>query len=375
MTDVIDEIRSAVIRCPLETPVVFGGWKITHREFALVGLRSASGVVGYAYCLTRDGPVKEIVDRTIAPQYVGSAADDPQSAFFKALWSNHSVHAAGIGMRALSVTDIAAWDLAARLAGQPLAEYLGGSGMRLPATSIVGYPPSMSPEATALQVTDLMDRGWNRFKLPISPDLDTTVRRLEAVRAVAPDAWIGVDANMIFHSSAEVIDFARQVEHLSLGWIEDIVPPGDAAMVRAARESSATPIAVGDEQGGSYYPEALLLRDAVDVLRVDATTDGGITRLRQIIPAVLAAGTRISPHMFPHVHARLLGGLGVSAPVEWGIPGTGVHPMDDPLDQPVVHDGLMEPPSDEPGLGRIIDLPWLGSVEVDDPDGVLEWVS
>jgi hypothetical protein len=35
----------------------------------------------------------------------------------------------------------------------------------------------------------------------------------------------------------------------------------------------------------------------------------------------------------------------------------------------------MEPPSDEPGLGRIIDLPWLGSMEVDDPDGVLEWVS
>jgi DNA polymerase len=37
---------------------------------------------------------------------------------------------------------------------------------------------------------------------------------------------------------------------------------------------------MGDEQGGSYHPQALLRFDAVDVNRVDATTNGGITRLR-----------------------------------------------------------------------------------------------
>ena len=37
---------------------------------------------------------------------------------------------------------------------------------------------------------------------------------------------------------------------------------------------------MGDEQGGSYHPQALLKFDAVDFNRVDATTNGGITRIR-----------------------------------------------------------------------------------------------
>jgi L-alanine-DL-glutamate epimerase-like enolase superfamily enzyme len=371
-TDRITKVRTVTIKHMLATPIVYGEWVMRHREFALVGIDAESGLRGFAYCLTRDGPVAEIVSRSIAPVYVGSPVTAPEDVFYRALWTNHAVHAAGIGMRALSVVDIAAWDLAAKAAGQSIAGLLGGSLEPLPATAIVGYPPTISAAETAEQVGSLWQAGWRRFKVPISPTLDHSVQRLEAVRAAAPDGWVGFDLNMVLHSAAEVLDFEKRVRHLRLGWIEDVVPPGDAAMVAAVRQGSETPVAMGDEQGGSYHPEALLAMDAVDVLRVDATTNGGVTRLRGIVKRARDKGVPVSPHMFPHVHSRVMAALGCEAPIEWGIPGTGVHPMDDCLDQPVVRDGYMEPLPGSPGFGVLAEPGWIANQVIKDPEGLLD---
>jgi L-alanine-DL-glutamate epimerase-like enolase superfamily enzyme len=369
--DRIAQVRTVTIKHMLATPILYGEWVMRHREFALVRIDSEAGLSGFAYCLTRDGPIAEIVSRSIAPVYVGTPVDNPEEVFYRALWTSHAVHAAGIGMRALSVVDIAAWDLAAKASGQSIARYLGGELRPMMVTAIVGYPPTMSPEETGQQVSSLWEAGWRRFKVPISPSLDLSVARLEAVREAAPQGWVGFDINMVLHSAEEVLEFEKRVRHLQLGWIEDVVPPGDAAMVAAVRRGSATPVAMGDEQGGSYHPEALLALEAVDVLRVDGTTNGGVTRLRGIVRKALDKGVALSPHMFPHVHSRVMAALSLDVPIEWGVPGTGVHPMDDCLSQPVVRDGFMEPLPDEPGFGVLVDPEWIADQVVSDPSGAL----
>jgi L-alanine-DL-glutamate epimerase-like enolase superfamily enzyme len=370
--DRITKVRTVTIKHMLATPIFYGEWVMRHREFALVRVDAESGLRGFGYCLTRDGPVAAIVSRSIAPVYVGSTITRPEDGFYRALWTSHAVHAAGIGMRALSVVDIAAWDLAAKAAHRSIAGFLGGTLRPLPATAIVGYPPTMGVEEIAQQVESLWAAGWRRFKVPISPTLDQSVERLEAVRAAAPDGWVGFDVNMVLHSLEEVLDFEKRVRHLRLGWIEDVLPPGDAAMVAAVRRGSETPVAMGDEQGGSYHPEALLTVGAVDVLRVDATTNGGVTRLRGIVERAGSKGVPVSPHMFPHVHSRLMAALGCEAPIEWGVPGTGVHPMDDCLDQPVVRDGYMAPLPDDPGFGELVEPGWIAKQIIEDPEGVLD---
>jgi L-alanine-DL-glutamate epimerase-like enolase superfamily enzyme len=371
--DRIEAVRAATILHRLEVPIEFGSWVMGHREFFLVRIDAESGLSGFAYGLTRDGPLAPIVERTIAPQYVGEVVDEPERLFFKALWSNNAVHAAGIGMRALSVVDIAAWDLAAKAAGHSITAHLGGERRRMPVTGIVGYPPSIGPAETVAQIASLWSAGWRRFKLPIAPTPERSLARLRAAREAFPDAWLGIDANFLHKTAADAIAFGRRLEELDIGWFEDVVPPGDAQMVRQVREGIRTPVAMGDEQGGSYHPQALLAFDAVDVNRVDATTNGGITRLRPILAAIRGHGNRIAPHMFPHVHSQVLGALGYDeAPIEWGIPGTGVHPMDDALVQPTVRDGLMDPLPELPGLGRLVDPAWIAAQErVDDPDGLL----
>jgi len=374
MTDVdrISRVRVATILHVLEVPIVFGTWIMRHREFALVRMDAESGHSGFSYCLTRDGPLAALVDRTIAPAYVGREVGDPEGSFHAALWTNNAVHAAGLGMRALSVVDLAAWDLAAKAAGQEIATYLGGKRVRMPVTGIVGYPPSISPTATVDQIAGLWAAGWRRFKLPIAPTPDASIDRLRAAREAFPDAWLGIDNNFYSKTAADAIAFGRRLDGLGIGWFEDIVPPGDAAMVAEVRSAIDTPVAMGDEQGGSYHPQALLAFEAVDVLRVDATTNGGITRLRDIVATAATRGVAVAPHMFPHVHSQVLGALGrTDTPIEWGIPGTGVHPMDDSLVQPVVRDGLMDPLPALPGLGVLVDPAWVGAQQVTDPHGLL----
>ena len=148
---------------------------------------------------------------------------------------------------------------------------------------------------------ELYDAGWRRFKLPIAADWDATVARLAAARAVADDLWLGMDANWVFRSAEEVGRFSECIEHLDVGWIEDVVPPGDATLVARARSASRVPIAMGDEQGGAYHPDALLAEESVDVIRIDVTTTGGITRLAAILQRVRASGAAFSCHMFLHV--------------------------------------------------------------------------
>jgi L-alanine-DL-glutamate epimerase-like enolase superfamily enzyme len=219
----------------------------------------------------------------------------------------------------------------------------------------------------------LWSAGWRRFKVPIAPDLDASVNRLRAARAAAPEGWVGFDANMVFRTADDVASFDARVADLNLGWIEDLVPPGDAALVADCRKAASTPVAMGDEQGGSYHPQALLSHDAVDVLRIDLTTNGGVTGMSRVLDQARRSGVAVAPHMYPHLHSRVLPALGATdVPIEWGVPGTGVHPMDDCLEQPVVIDGLMEPLAQRPGFGTLVNVKWLESQHVIDPDGLLD---
>jgi L-alanine-DL-glutamate epimerase-like enolase superfamily enzyme len=222
-----------------------------HREFALCGVVASDGTVGVSFCYTRDGPIREIVGRLVAPHYVGSHEARPDELFDAAAWSNNAVLASGVGHRAISLVDVATWDLAAKLRRQPIEAFLGGEQRRQLGTAIVGYPPTMPLDELEQQVGSLLDEGWRRFKLPVAPTWDATLERLRTVRAMGDELWLGLDSNWIFKRVEDAVEHIRTLEPLGLGWVEDIMPPGHAALVAAVRQAVDVPIAMGDEQGGA----------------------------------------------------------------------------------------------------------------------------
>jgi L-alanine-DL-glutamate epimerase-like enolase superfamily enzyme len=372
MADLIESVAVVTVRSPLPLTIRFGQWVMTHREFALCRIRTEAGLEGFGFVYTRDGPLAAIVRRNIAPLLIGQPYEDPAELHWQAAWSNNAILAGGIGLRALSLVDLATWDLAARAQGQSITAYLGGERRPMPVTAIIGYPPSLTPQEVADQVETYLEAGWRRFKQPIAATLDETRARLRAARAVmGPDCWMGMDCNWVFKNSHDAIEFARSIEDVGLGWIEDVVPPGNARMVAEIRRSSPVPVAMGDEQGGAYHPESILAHDAVDVERIDVTTYGGITRLRDTIAQIEAAGVSFAPHMFAHAHSQVFSALGYDVPIEWGIPGSGVDQFADSLAQPVVRDGRMDPLPEEPGFGMLYNAPWIAQQSIEDDDGLL----
>lgn len=372
MADLIASVAVVTVRSPLPMTIRFGQWVMTHREFALCRLRTEAGLEGFGFVYTRDGPLAAIVRRNIAPLMLGQPYDDPAELHWQAAWSNNAILASGIGLRALSLVDLATWDLAARAKGQSITAYLGGERRSMPVTAIIGYPPSLTPQEVADQVETYLEAGWRRFKQPIAGTLDETRARLRAARAaMGPDCWLGMDCNWVFKNAPDAIEFARSIEDVGLGWMEDIVPPGNARMVAEIRKSGAVPVAMGDEQGGSYHPESILAHDAVDVERIDVTTYGGLTRLRDTLAQIEGHGVSFAPHMFAHAHSQVFSALGHDVPIEWGIPGSGVDQFADSLAQPVVRDGRMEPLPEQPGFGPLYNAPWIAQQIVEDDDGLL----
>lgn len=373
--DVIDSVDVATILAQLPEPIVFGNWVMEHREFALVRIRSRAGLEGWAFTLTRDGAVAEQIRKSLTKVYVGEPVGSQERLFMLAWRRSLASHASGIGLRALSLVDLAAWDLAAKAADLSIAGLLGGRNRPMPVTAIIGYPPaSTGPKEIAEQAGELYAAGWRRFKVAVSADHETTRRRLRAVRGAVRDSWLGLDGAWTFESVEEATDFARSVADIGLGWFEDVFPPGDAEIVRELRARAPMPIAMGDEQGGLYYPEALLNTGAVDVVRIDLTCMGGITQGRRIVERCLAAGVSFAPHMNAHVHSQVFSALGhVDVPIEWGVPGTGVDPYADSLRRPLIIDaGLMAPLPEEPGFGVLINRDWILSQPHDDPGNILD---
>ncbi len=370
----IKEIHVATIQGELPAPVVFGDWVMNHREFVVVRLRTESGHEEWAFTLTRDGAIAEQIRKTIGKTYLNTDLADREKTFRVAKGRSYGSHSHGVGLRALSMVDLAAWDAAAKMADKPIAEFLGGTAKPMPATAIIGYPPAlMPPEKVREQVKELYAEGWRRFKCPMGQTLDIAEARLRAAREAAPDAWLGTDLVWMFQTVDDAANYANRLKDLNIGCIEDIFPPGNAKKLAELRKRVPMPIWQGDEQGGAYYPEALIMAGSVDRVRVDLTCMGGITGGRQIIDECLAANVDFGPHMFAHVHSQVFSAWGFDdKPVEWGVPWTGVDPYADSLVQPeIIEGGLMKPLPQKPGFGDLLNREWALSMPHQDPDNIL----
>ena len=113
---------------PLERTTSFATRTVKARYYCLVKVRSSDGAEGLGYCYAGSSAgniVRTAVQDLLAPLLIGE-----DSTRVEGLWEEMYREAllqgrTGSVMRALSILDIAMWDLNARSAGMPLFAYLG----------------------------------------------------------------------------------------------------------------------------------------------------------------------------------------------------------------------------------------------------------
>jgi L-alanine-DL-glutamate epimerase-like enolase superfamily enzyme len=242
------------------------------------------------------GPLHEVTDAVeqyLAPQLVGRDVTDRES-----LWQSFQKLAYFTSIRrAVSVVDIALWDLAAKSVGLPLYRLLGACRDRLPAYASV--PPHATVEGAVADALDCRARGFHGFKLH---SFGAPARDIEACRAVR-DAVGPAFALMLDPVNGYTFDDAfrvgRALDDLDFAWFEAPLPDDDVSGYAALRSRLAVPVANGEVRIRSVreYGE-FLQRDAVDIVRCAADVQGGLTALRKVGALAEAFGRRLEPRCY-----------------------------------------------------------------------------
>ncbi len=249
----------------------------------LEGVAAAPSYTEHAYDLS----VAETL-RPLLPVLIGTSPLDRESLWYRLQSLNLPT-----APQALSALDVALWDLAARHAGLPLYQLLGGARSRIP--SYASTPGLASPEAYVEFVDKLREEGFRAIKFHAWCEVDRDLAMARAVRAQYPD--IGLT---FMHDAEQRYDragahrAARELEALGFAWFEAPLRDTDLEGYRELRSHVGIPIL----PAGNWVTELGLLYQGMrlgawSALRVDVNVVGGITPARKVMALAEAAGMSV----------------------------------------------------------------------------------
>ena len=272
--------------------------------------------------------------------------------------------------------DIALWDLAGKVAGEPVWRMLGGGSPRLRLYASTAVHRSAS--ATVDVASRMLDCGFGAMKVRFGrPSVDDDLAVLSAVRdAVGDRLTLMVDCNQGWRmpwDTSEPWDVERawrvaeRLIDLGVYWMEEPLHRGDYEGMAELRSRIAGRMLVagGEMTREPYEFRELLDRGALDVFQPDCACTRGISGLVPIARAVREAGRLFTPHTWGngigvlanlHLAAGTVGHDG-SQWVEWPFdpPEWSLERRDYPLRTPITADGGWVTLGDEPGLGVELD--------------------
>ena len=311
MTDRVVSVDAGTIVLGLPEPLQVGPMTITSREYATVRVRTESGLIGKAYCLSRNAPVEACVERLIAPTVRGADPSDIRGLWERSIRANITIGRTGLALRALGLVDVALWDIAAQRARLPLHALLGRDPAPVPVMMVAAYPvASRSPEQLAADVLAYPAAGYRLVKIARSADPVLMRRWLECMLPeLRASAQLVIDAGYVWTTADEALGETSSWGMFDLAWLEDPLVPEDVAGVARLRREGRHPIGIGDELSEKSTYEALLAAEAVDVLRLDVVAIGGVTGALDVMELASAAGVPVAFHVFPELSLQLATGV------------------------------------------------------------------
>lgn len=342
-----------IAECGISLPYVLrlGPVEIRTRDYVLLRIESDEGVFGEAVGYPRGTPLFETMS-SMARRILGKDARMRRQVMFNLEYSNVPARAALT--RSLSLIDVALWDIACKRASQPLFQFLGGLRTAADVTVVAGYyVDQRSIAAVVDEVGLLQDAGCKRVKIMLKGDDRDFDRKYASAVAEKMPGRVAADAHWTWNTFTEARRACLDLDVLGLNFIEDPFSASDVRLTHQLRRELRTPIAAGEDVFGAGVVSDLV--SGIDILRVDATTVGGLTGAIEAINLAAGAGRTVFPHVFAPLHIHLACAFPNVEAVEWITKECGADPLNQFLRNiPVMKDGRMAP-SEEPGIGISID--------------------
>ena len=325
MTNIkIKSVRGRRVTLTLPEPVELGNYIIKARGFCVATVELEDGSVGTAFALDRGAPVAEAINTLIAKPYAEIFTGDPLKAWDTLLRQSSAALSSGAALRGFSLVDLAAYDAVARHEKRTVVAGFNKEKKKLPTWAVIGYPPSRGPEEIAWEVKAAVEAGAVGVKLPVGKTPELTRDRIIA----ALDTKLCPVSTDLAWSCRTPEDAMKIVGGLDLAWVEDPFIPGSLDELRKLRSLLQVPLASGDDEAHLYHPQAFIETGAVDMLRIDATCQGGLSRLIQLDEYLTKAGLPISWHVYDAWHSQIASIIGATTfSLEFSAPGASVDPL------------------------------------------------
>lgn len=261
-------------------------------------------------------------------------------------------------LMAISKIDIALWDLAGKVVGQPVWRILGGARRRVRAYGAGGmYQEGKDTAGLVAEMVDFVEHGFGAVKMKVGWEkvsMADDVARVKAVReAVGPNVDLMVDVNHAW-LPYQAIQFARMIEEYRPYWLEEPVDPWDYKGCAEVARALDIPVATGENVGSRYLWRDVIDARACDIVQADALYCGGFTEWRRIAAYAAANSLPMAPHGQPHVGAHCVGAVPNGLIVEVGM-YAGRKPAQPPMIAPLVVEDSHVDLGEEPGMGWQID--------------------
>lgn len=209
----------------------------------------------------------------------------------------------GAMTHAISAINIALWDLAGKLLGQPVCTLLGGRFRdAVPAYGSVLFRPA---ETLERRIAQMRERGFRAIKLGWDPfgrqPLAQDEALVRAARQTAGDTCrIMIDAGgsdpywKLRYKDA--LERARMLRDYNVHWFEEPLRPDDLEGYARLTDASPVKIAHGEvlTRRQSFAP--YFSRRAMDIAQPDVTKVGGLSEMRRIAWMAEQHGIEIVPH-------------------------------------------------------------------------------
>ena len=278
----------------------------------LIKVETDAGISGYGECHSSGPFAREAITALAGPRlpHLGLIGKDPLAVEVHFHNMFYAYPQRGRVVRVLSGIDIALWDLAGKLLGQPVSKLLGGNFRdEIKLYSHCGGGDHLSKAEWRDRAAALKSdaRGFTAFKVDIhhvlgvpmqqfTPSIGPQEARLVHRAYTLAREALGDEIDIIVHCHNELdvpsaIRVAEAVEHIQPLFYEDPLAPDFSEAWLALRRTTRLPIMTGENIELPEQALPFLQHGAVDVLQPDLINAGGITGTKRI--ADLAALYRV----------------------------------------------------------------------------------
>ena len=302
----ITKITSHVLQCDMPEELGYSQQYYAKRTAHLVEVETDEGITGWGECF---GPGnialanKGIVELVIQPMILGMDPLDRDVIWHKVynLMRDHGQK--GMPLQSLSGVDIALWDIAGKVMGQPIHKLIGGAHRST--VQAYGYGMMLKRESAADHVVRFIDEaaaikgmGFAAVKMKLGLGARDDVKLAEAVRkGVGDDFDFMADANHAY-TTPDAFYVGRALDELGAYWFEEPVAPEDLDGYRELRAGLRTNVSGGEAEFNRWGWRQILENRGLDIAQPEVCALGGISEYLRVLALCHAHFTPVINHVW-----------------------------------------------------------------------------